>query len=76
MALNIFNMVFAYDCVVVEGISTTKNLVIIILEHGSSPNMTYRFTILRREMESLVNPINKGAIGVRSSIEILSFWKA
>lgn len=38
--------------------------------------MIYRFIVLRGEMESLMNFINEGVIGVRSLVDNLSFLKA
>lgn len=56
-----------------EEISTTMNLVITILKLGSSLNMTYRLIVPKGEIESLVNPINEKAIGVRLLVENMSF---
>lgn len=55
-----------------EGMSTIVNMVIIILEHGSSPNVTCWLTI-PREIESLVNLVGEEAIGVRSLVVNPSF---
>lgn len=60
----------------VKRISTTMNLASIILEQGSFPNVIYRFMIPIGEIESLVNPINKKVIGVKSLIDSLNFLKA
>lgn len=56
-----------------EGMSTTMNLVITILEQGSSPNMTYKLMILSKQMKSPVNPISEDAIWKSSLVDNPSF---
>lgn len=60
----------------VKGMSTTKNLVITILEHGLSPNVIYTFMIPRGEIELPMNLVNKEAIEIRSLDGSLNFRNA
>ena len=57
----------------VDRMLTTINLVITILEQGSSLNMMCRLIVPRGEMESLVSLINEEVIGLRLLVESTSF---
>ena len=71
----LFNIGQAIMVLYAEGMLTTMNLIIIIFEHGSSPNVMCRFMVRREGIESFVNLVNKEVMGVRSLAESLSFLK-
>lgn len=57
----------------VEGISTTMNLIVTIFEYDSFSNVVCRFIVPREKIESLVNPVNKEIIKVKSLVMSLRF---